>query len=322
MSMRNVSRPPTWLRVAGAGVPLILLLVVFSVTTQVEPLLIQVMLMLGLGGAFFPFTGLSTVAMLAVMSVTDAGLLPVAVVALSLGVLWRVTTVADRILGVALLVPLLAFRSDVVIPLWLWWLLVFPAALVVLNRKLLSDAVRRARHPGPIDRTPSRALTPAASDALHRAGWPLVATMDGLYLHSSPLPGTYAVCTRNLVFLITRLGSRLLTTTNGAAGPDLPHELAQRITSRRPDVDILVSRHQEALELVGPKAGPPSPLEDVTTAHQEEQLREAAVIEAASWKLAAGMLVSLFTRPDRLLDAGLRGRQRIQRWLEHEPAQR
>ena len=60
----------------------------------------------------------------------------------------------------------------------------------------------------------------------------------------------------------------------------------------------------------------------MVSAYQEIQTREAAVIEAESWKLAAGMALSLISRPDRALDNGSRSRQRIQRWLEHIPAQR
>lgn len=302
--------------------PLLLLAVFFSMMLHVEPILVQVLLTLGLIGALLPSAVLVVIATMAVLSVSDSVLLPAATAALTLGALWPKTTSVDRLLGVACVVPLIAFRSEVVIPLWVWWLLLFPALIVVFNRKVLADAVGSARHQGPVDRNPSRTLNPMTSAALERAGWALVADIDGRFLHSSPLPGTYAVCTKAFVFLVTRFGSRLLTTTNGAAGPDLPYELAQRITSRRPDIDALISRHQEAVELVVPDAGPPTPLEDVVGAYQEDQDREVAMIEAEGWKLAAGMALSLISRPDRALDDGARSRRRIERWLECMPAQR
>ena len=220
--MRQVSRPPTWLRAVGVAVPLLLLAVSFSITQHVEPILIQALLALGLVGAFIPSTALAVVATMAAILVTDSALLPAATAALTLGVLWRVTTLVDRFFGVAFVVPLIAFRGEVMIPFWLWFLLIFPALIVIFNRKVLADAVASAQGRGPVDRNPSRTLNPVASVALERAGWPLVAEIGGLYLHSSPLPGTYALCTETFVFLVTRFGSRLLTTTNGAAGPDLP----------------------------------------------------------------------------------------------------
>lgn len=301
--------------------PLLVLAAFLSMALHVEPILVQVLLALSLIGAFLPSTALTVVATMAVISVTDSALLPVAAAALTLGVLWRVTTLVDRLFGVAFAVALVAFRGEVMIPFWLWFLLIFPALIVIINRKVLTDAVASARSQGPVDRNPSRNLNPVTSVALERAGWPLVAEIDGRYLHSSPLPGTYALCTETFVFLVTRFGSCLLTTTNGAAGPELSYELVQRITSRRPGIDALVSRHQEAVELVVPDAGPPTPLEDVVSAHQEDQSREVAVIEAEGWKLAAGMAWSLFSCPERALDGEPRSRRRIERWLEHMPAQ-
>ncbi len=304
-----------WLRGAAVLTPIGMLAYFFSLTTVVEPLAIHTHLLVAMLGAFLPVAALASVVTLLVVGWAQQSALVAAMgVAVLILVLWRLTTAVDRVITVMLLGPTLAYVGGGLATPWWAWLVGAVGLVLVMSRRPLLQAVDRARHPGMVDRQPSRSLTPDTSDDLARAGWPLVVAVDDHYLHSSPLPGTYAVATKAIVFLTTRFGQRSLVTTNGAP-IDLPWELVQRVPSR-PAVDVLLATHERGLGLVEPRAGSPQLGDgDLVDVYREDLLREAEVIESSSWRLTVRLLGSLMRRQDLPLKAD---DDRIARWLEAE----